>query len=35
MAAYVEAARKEGIDAEQFVSLEKLQTDLRARGVEW
>src|SRR5581483_7301789 len=35
IAAYVEAARKEGIDAEQFVSLEKLQLDLRARGIEW
>jgi putative hydrolase of the HAD superfamily len=32
--AYVEAARKEGIDAEQFVSLEKLQQDLKARGIE-
>jgi FMN phosphatase YigB (HAD superfamily) len=35
IAAYVEGARKEGIDAEQFVSLEKLQNDLRARGVDW
>jgi len=35
IAAYVEGARKEGIDAEQFVSLEKLQQDLRARGIEW
>jgi len=35
IAAYVEAARKEGIDAEQFVSLEKLQQDLRTRGIEW
>jgi putative hydrolase of the HAD superfamily len=35
IAAYVEGARKEGIDAEQFVSLEKLQGDLRARGIEW
>jgi len=35
IAGYVEAARKEGIDAEQFISLEKLQDDLRARGVEW
>src|SRR5262245_6586655 len=34
IAAYVEAARKEGIDAEQFVSLEKLEKDLRIRGVE-
>jgi len=35
IAAYVEGARKEGIDAVQFVSLEKLQEDLRARGIEW
>jgi putative hydrolase of the HAD superfamily len=35
IAAYVEGARKEGIDAEQFVSLEKLEKDLRTRGVEW
>jgi putative hydrolase of the HAD superfamily len=35
IAAYVEGARKQGIDAEQFVSLEKLEKDLRARGVEW
>jgi FMN phosphatase YigB (HAD superfamily) len=35
VAAYVEAARKEGIDAEQFVSLEKLQKDLKARGIQW
>jgi len=35
IAAYVEAARKEGIDAEQFVSLEKLEDDLRTRGVRW
>jgi putative hydrolase of the HAD superfamily len=35
IAAYVEAARKEGIDAEQFVSLEKLQENLKSRGVEW
>jgi putative hydrolase of the HAD superfamily len=35
IAAYVEGARKEGIDAEQFLSLEKLQQDLRARGIEW
>jgi glucose-1-phosphatase len=33
--AYVEGARKEGIDAEQFTSLEKLQQDLRRRGVDW
>jgi glucose-1-phosphatase len=35
IAAYVEGARKEGIDAVQFVSLEKLQEDLRSRGIEW
>jgi len=33
--AYVEGALKEGIDAEQFLSLEKLEKDLRARQVEW
>lgn len=35
IAAYVEGARREGIDAEQFVSLEKLQNDLKVRGIEW
>jgi glucose-1-phosphatase len=35
IAAYVEGARKEGIDAVQFVSLEKLQEDLRSRGIGW
>lgn len=33
--AYVEGARQIGIDAEQFQGLEKLEADLRARGVEW
>jgi glucose-1-phosphatase len=33
--AYVEGARQMGIDAEQFQGLEKLEADLRARGVEW
>lgn len=32
---YVEGARREGIDAEQFQGLEKLEQDLHARGVEW
>lgn len=32
--AYVEGARKAGIDAEQFLGYEKLLTDLRVRGVE-
>jgi FMN phosphatase YigB (HAD superfamily) len=33
--AYVEAARNHGIQAEQFLGLEKLENDLRSRGVEW
>lgn len=33
--AYVEGARQAGIDAVQFQSLEQLQEELRARGVEW
>jgi len=32
---FVEAARNTGIDAAQFQSLDKLEADLRARGVEW
>ena len=32
---YVEGARRAGIDAEPFRGFEKLQTDLKARGVEW
>ncbi len=32
---YVEAARREGIDAVQFQSLPQLEADLRARGVQW
>ena len=35
IAAYVEAARREGIDAVQFLSLEQLEKDMRARGIEW
>ncbi len=35
IAAYVEGARAHGIQAEQFLGLEKLEKDLRARGVEW
>jgi glucose-1-phosphatase len=35
IAAYVEAARKEGIDAVQFLSLQQLETEMRARGIEW
>jgi putative hydrolase of the HAD superfamily len=34
VAAYVEGARREGIDAVQFTGLEKLQEDLRVRGVD-
>lgn len=35
IAAYVEAAKKEGIDAVQFESYEQIQRELRARGVDW
>jgi putative hydrolase of the HAD superfamily len=35
VAAYVEAAQKEGMDATQFHSLEQIQKELRQRGVEW
>jgi putative hydrolase of the HAD superfamily len=31
----VEAARREGIDAEQFHGYEQLERDLRARGIDW
>lgn len=31
----VEAARREGIDAEQFRTCEQLEEALRARGIEW
>ena len=33
--AYVEAARREGIDAVQFESCAQLERDLAARGVRW
>jgi putative hydrolase of the HAD superfamily len=33
--AYVEGARRSGIDAEPFRGFDKLQADLRSRGVEW
>ena len=33
--AYVEAARREGIDAVQFHSRGQLERDMRARGIEW
>ncbi len=32
---YVEGAREHGIQAEQFLGLEKLENDLRTRGVAW
>jgi len=35
IADYVEAARREGIDAVQFVSCAQIQEELKARGVEW
>ena len=33
--AYVEGARLHGIQAEQFLGLEKLEEDLKSRGVAW
>jgi putative hydrolase of the HAD superfamily len=33
--AYVEGARKHGIDAVQFESREQIERELRARGVDW
>jgi putative hydrolase of the HAD superfamily len=33
--AYVEAARANGLDAEQFTGYEKLVTDLRARDIKF
>lgn len=35
VAAYVEAARLQGMDAVQFVSAEQLEADLKSRGVVW
>ena len=35
IAAYVEAARREGIDAVQFQSRGQIERELAARGVEW
>jgi FMN phosphatase YigB (HAD superfamily) len=35
VAAYVEGARAEGIDAVQFTSREQLESELHNRGVEW
>jgi glucose-1-phosphatase len=35
VAAYVEGARREGIDAVQFENHEQIERELRARGVEW
>ena len=35
LAVNVEAARKEGMEATQFLSLDQLQEELRARGLEW
>jgi FMN phosphatase YigB (HAD superfamily) len=33
--AYVEAARREGIDAVQFQSREQIESEMRARGIVW
>ena len=35
IAAYVAAAKAEGIDAVQFTSLEQLETEMRSRGIRW
>ncbi|MFB3829437.1 MAG: HAD family hydrolase [Bryobacteraceae bacterium] len=35
VAAYVEAARSEGMQAAQFQSLEQLECEMRARGIRW
>jgi len=35
IAAYVEGARKEGIDAVQFQNLQQIESELRRRGVDW
>lgn len=35
IAAYVEAARREGMQAAQFLSHERLLTELRSRGADW
>lgn len=35
IAAYVEGARREGIDAAQFESCAQLERDLAARGIRW
>lgn len=35
IAAYVEGARKAGIDAVQFESAEQIARELRARGIDW
>jgi FMN phosphatase YigB (HAD superfamily) len=35
IALYVDGARKEGINAVQFVSLEQLEKDMRNLGIEW
>jgi putative hydrolase of the HAD superfamily len=35
IAAYVEAAKQQGLDGVQFVSREQLENELKARGVRW
>jgi putative hydrolase of the HAD superfamily len=35
IAAYVEGAKKAGIDAVQFESAEQIEREMRARGIEW
>jgi glucose-1-phosphatase len=35
IAAYVEGARREGIDAVQFENQDQIERELRSRGVEW
>lgn len=35
IAAYVEGARREGMQAVQFTSREQIEAEMRARGIEW
>jgi putative hydrolase of the HAD superfamily len=35
IAAYVEAARREGMQAAQFLSRGQIEAEMRARGIEW
>ena len=35
IAAYVEAAKREGMDAVQFQSRAQIEREMRARGIQW